>query len=182
MNNYIFLKEFKIDDLFTSVNGDTDIKKENINNKGVAVVSSGLENFGFIGKTDIKAKIISKNTITVDMFGNVFYRSVDYKMVTHARVFALIPKNFVLNECIGLYICTMLNFLSSIFNYNNMCSFNKVKELKIYLPAKEDGNPDWEYMNQYIHEIKKSVLADVIKWKDQKKKFLKELSCSSHGC
>ena len=55
-------------------------------------MSAGLSNHGIIGKTDREPKVIDKNTITVDMFGNAFYRDTEYKMVTHARVFALSPK------------------------------------------------------------------------------------------
>ena len=66
--------EYTISDLFASQNGDFDIQKSHINDKGTYVVTAGLNNYGVLGKTDIKAKIFSKNTITIDMFGNAFYR------------------------------------------------------------------------------------------------------------
>lgn len=79
--------EFKLYDLFESSNGNFDIQKEHINGKGDYVVTAGLSENGILGRTDVVAKIFDKNTITIDMFGNVFYRQFKYKMVTHARVF-----------------------------------------------------------------------------------------------
>lgn len=184
-------KEFRIGDLFDSVNGDTDIKKEHINGKGIDVVSSGVANNGIIGKTDIEAKIIQGNTITVDMFGNTFYRANEYKMVTHARVFALLPQNFVLSEPVGLFICTALKWLASTYSFSNMCSYKEIKDLIIYLPSRNDDTPDWDYMADRIKELEaerikeleayllasglddyelteadKQVLAEEVQWKE----------------
>ncbi|MBH5946923.1 restriction endonuclease subunit S, partial [Neisseria meningitidis] len=83
--------EFELNSLFRSKNGDFDIKKEHINNMGNYVITAGLSNNGILGRTNVKAKIFPENTITVDMFGTAFYRDFQYKMVTHARVFCLIP-------------------------------------------------------------------------------------------
>ena len=147
--------------MFNSITGNTDIKKEHINGKGINVVSSGLENCGIIGKTDIEARVIDGNTITVDMFGNVFYRIDKYKMVTHARVFALLPKDFTLNEYSGLYVCTALKWLSAVYSFSNMCSFEKIKNEMIRLPAIADGTPDWNYMAERIKELEAERIKEL---------------------
>lgn len=140
--------EFRIEDLFDGLNGDFDIKQKHINNKGDIVITSGVENFGILGKTDVKARLINEKTLTIDMFGNVFYRPYKYKMVTHARVFALIPK-FDMSNSIGLFMATIFFHLKEKYSYSNMCSFNKIKNEMILLPAKND-EPDWEYMEDFI--------------------------------
>ena len=144
-------KEFKIGDLFDSESGDTDIKQEDINNSGYPVITSGTENFGILGSSTIKAKLIDKNTITVDMFGNVYFRKFKYKMVTHARVFALIPKDYISPKSL-LFISTSLSYLKEKFGYSHMCSFNKIKKEHILLPEKND-EPDWVFMEEYISFI-----------------------------
>lgn len=50
-------KKFKIEELFKSSNGNFDIQQCHINNRGSFVVSSGLQNCGIIGKSDVNAKI-----------------------------------------------------------------------------------------------------------------------------
>lgn len=161
------LKEFVIEKLFFSQNGDTDLQKKDINGKGIPVITSGVQNNGILGLTDKKAKIISPNTITVDMFGNVYYRNFEYKMVTHARVFSLEPYKWKLSEKIGLYICSKLKYLTELFSYDNMCSFNKIKGLFIELPVNSSGTPDFDYMERYIRALEKLAIANVVKYKDK---------------
>lgn len=176
-------REFIFSDLFTSQTGDTDIQKKDINGKGCYVVSAGLSNHGIIGKTDREAKVIDKNTITVDMFGNAFYRDTDYKMVTHARVFALSPK-FEMTESSGLYMTSCMSYLTKKFAYSNMCSWNKIQDLSLCLPIQTDDSgkpvidagktyspdgyiPDWEYMEKYIKATEKEIIKEVVMYKDE---------------
>ena len=176
-------REFIFSDLFTSQTGDTDIQKKDINGNGCYVVSAGLSNHGIIGKTDRKAKVIKKNTITVDMFGNAFYRDTEYKMVTHARVFALSPK-FEMTEGSGLYVASCMSYLTKKFAYSNMCSWNKIQDLPLCLPIQTDDSgkpvidasktyspdgyiPDWEYMEKYIKATEKEIIKEVVLYKDK---------------
>ena len=185
-------RKFKPSYLFDAQNGDTDIQKKDINGNGHEVVSAGLLNCGFIGRSDKKAKTIPAETITIDMFGNAFYRDISYKMVTHARVFALLPK-FEMNELIGLYLTTRFKFLHKMFSYSNMCSWNKVKKYTILLPIKTDSTgkpiidqnktyhpdgyiPDWEYMEKYIKATEKEVIKEVVLYKDEMIKKMKEIT------
>lgn len=154
-----YFKEFKIGDLFDSKNGNFDIQKTHLNNKGHQVVSAGLENSGVIGKTDIKAKIFPKNTLTCDMFGNVFYRDFEYKMVTHARVMCLHP-NFELNKKIGLYIVSAMNYLKFIFSFANMATWSKIENLIISLPILNDTIA-FTYMESYIKELEAERLKEL---------------------
>lgn len=151
--------EYTISDLFASQNGDFDIQKSHINDKGTYVVTAGLNNYGVLGKTDIKAKIFSKNTITIDMFGNAFYRQFDYKMVTHARVFSLTPK-FAMSERQGLFLTNTFSFLSKNFGFDNMCSWEKIKSKTIQLPTKK-GKIDFDFMESFVAELEAQRVAEL---------------------
>jgi len=144
--------EYKLGDLFESSNGDFDIQKTHINDLGTYVITAGLSNNGVLGKSDVQAKIFKKGSITIDMFGAAFYRQFDYKMVTHARVFSLQPKKMVSNSQ-GLFMVNSLHFLSSMFGYENMCSWSKIKDETIQLPAR-NGEIDYEFMDRFIAELK----------------------------
>ena len=145
--------------MFDSENGDFDIQKSHINDSGEYVVTAGLCNNGILGKTNINAKIIDSNTITVDMFGNSFYRKFKYKMVTHARVFSLIPK-FNMSEKQGLYIVNSFKYLMFGFGYENMCSWAKIQNNKIQLPTK-DGKIDFEFMDACIRELEEERIREL---------------------
>lgn len=55
----------------------------------------------------------------------------------------------------------ILQFLATViqkdikqhFSYDNKCTWDKAKEMLIHLPAKSNGNPDWEYMENYMKNI-----------------------------
>ncbi|MBQ2395977.1 MAG: restriction endonuclease subunit S [Bacteroidales bacterium] len=157
-------KEFEIGGelgLFSSQTGDFDIQKKHINNKGILVVSSGEQNNGIIGKTDVDAKIINENTITVDMFGNVFFRDHKYRMVTHARVFSLEFKNRKISKKVGLYFVAQMKYFNKKFAYDNMASFEKIKNIKISLPITENGDIDFEFMETYISELERERISEL---------------------
>lgn len=93
------------------------------------------------------------------MFGNVNFRDHEYKMVTHARVFSLKPKKN-LNRYHGLYIQSNLNFLKKKFSYNNMCSFEKIKDDYILLPIYKDELA-FDYMESYIRELEQERIREL---------------------
>lgn len=150
---------FKLDDLFESSNGNFDIQKEHINGKGFYVITAGLTENGILGKTDFEAKIFDKNTITIDMFGNAFYRQFKYKMVTHARVFSLKPK-FKITENQCLFLSNSFHFFNKKFGYENMCSWVKIKYETIQLPIK-NGKIDFDFMENFIAELEAERLAEL---------------------
>ena len=157
----IRFKEYRIQELFKPSNGNYDIQRAHINNRGYFVVSSGLQNCGIIGKSDVNAKVIKKNTITVDMFGNVFFRDFEYKMVTHARVFSLSYLKKELNVKEGLYLSSLLFFLSEMFSYNNMASWEKIKNLVIKIPITDNGEIHYKFMAERIRELEEERIREL---------------------
>ncbi len=145
---------FRLGELFESANGNFDLQKTHINGKGDYVITAGLANNGIMGKTDIDARVFDKNTITIDMFGAVFYRNFQYKMVTHARVFSLKAK-FEITEKQGLFLANSFHFLSKKFGYDNMCSWTKIKDTNIQLPSK-NNTPDFDFMDAFIAELQQA--------------------------
>lgn len=154
-------KNFKLKELFISQTGDTDIKQEHINNTGYYVCSSGDTNYGIIGKSDIESKIIKGNSLTVDMFGSVYYRDFNYKLVTHARIFTL-EGNFSKN--VMLYIASYLKKLKLIFSYNNMCSWKKIQDYEILLPSSDGINPNYQFMDSLISELEQERISELDKY------------------
>ena len=162
-------REFKVGDLFDGSTGDTDLKKEHLDGQGYPVVTAGVDNLGIAGYSSTNAKVLPANTLTVDMFGNCYFRPFEYKMVTHARVFSLSLKDGQLTPETGLYICTMFNWLRSKYNYSNMCSYNKIKAESIQLPVKPgtdevnytEDDIDWAFMESYIHELEESYIHEL---------------------
>ncbi len=168
--------------MFKAETGNLDLQQKDINGKGCYFINSGLENYGIKGKTDRSAKVFPKNTITIDFWGNAFYRPFEYKLATHNHVFSL-SGDVIKNELVGLYLVSQMMYLRNLFSYTEMGTWNKIKVLNLSLPIKIDKEktpilddnhkfhkdgyiPDFAYMEKYICAIQKTVISDVIKFKD----------------
>lgn len=161
-----FFKNYQLGQLFDSATGDVDLQQKDINGKGEYFINSGLDNLGIKGRTDRSAKIFPANTITIDFWGNAFYRDFEYKLATHNHVFSL-SGDVIKNRQVGLYIVSTLAKLPHLFSYSNMATWNKLKTIKICLPVLPDGQFDFAYMESYIETIEKGIIADVVRYKDK---------------
>lgn len=55
-----------------------------------------------------------------------------------------------LNERVCLFLASCFQTLSEKYSYSNGLFPDLLRKEKIKLPVKEDGTPDWTYMEQYI--------------------------------
>lgn len=153
-------KDFKIEDLFSAQTGDTDLQQKDINGRGTLFINSGVEALGIKGKTDRKAKVFDSNTITIDFWGNAYYRDFEYKMATHNHVFSL-SGDVIKNRSVGLYLVSTMSYMRRLFSYNNMGTWSKIKELYIQLPVTKRGNVDFVYMESRIREVEESRIREM---------------------
>ena len=65
-----------------------------------------------------------------------------------------------------MYIVGTLSKLPSLFSYNSMATWNKLRNVEISLPVLQSGEIDFDYMERYIRATEKLVIADVVKYKD----------------
>lgn len=160
------MAEFALGALFECAKGDVDLQKKDVNGKGEFFINSGVENKGIKGRTDRPAKVFPANTLTIDFWGNAYYRDFPYKLATHNHVFSL-SGEVLRSEEVGLYIEGALAKLPALFSYNNMATWNKLKDLAILLPVTPGGGIDYAYMERYIRAVEKLAIADVAKYKDE---------------
>lgn len=57
--------------------------------------------------------------------------------------------------------------MPTLFSYNTMATWNKLRILTITLPVTPDGEPHFDYMERYIRAIEKLTIASVVKYKDK---------------
>ena len=146
--------------MFSAQTGDTDLQQKDINGKGAYFINSGVEAQGIKGKTDRKAKIFKSNTITIDFWGNAYYRDFEYKMATHNHVFSL-SGDIIKNRNIGLYLVSTMSYMKKAFSYNNMGTWTKIKEQCIHLPVAKTGGLDFVFMESHIREMEESHIREM---------------------
>lgn len=151
-------KEFRIGDLFEACLSKDDIQPKDFVEGEIPLVSSGKENNGIIAFVeDKKARLWEANTLTIDMFGKVFYQENPYFAVSHGRVNILLPKISMTKECLQFMGCAIEKVTLQKYAFNEMCTGTKVLKDNIKLPATPDGAPDWAYMESYMANIETKV-------------------------
>lgn len=151
-------KEFRIGDLFEACLSKDDIQPKDFVEGKIPLVSSGKENNGIIAFVeDEKARLWEKNTLTIDMFGKVFYQESPYFAVSHGRVNILLPKISMTKGCLQFIGCAIEKVSSQKYAFNEMCTGTKVLKDNIKLPSTPDGAPDWAYMESYMANLENKV-------------------------
>lgn len=152
-------EKFKIGDLFDEPqSGDVDIQNSDINGRGCMFINSGVTNQGIKGYTDRVARIFPANSITIDFFGNAYYRSEPYKLATHNHVFSF-SGGVLSDEAVGLYIVAAMSYLPKVYSYGNMATKPTLKNNYIILPSITKGKPDFDFMRRYIATLKAERVA-----------------------
>lgn len=149
-------EEFRIGDLFEVALSKGDNMPKKLPSGDIPLVSAGETNNGivkYIAHGDGISQIFPKNTITADMFGNVFYQPDDYYAVSHGRVNILIPKNhFGLNAKNALFVISALFNLKNKYSFAHMLTSKKVANETLQLPT-QNGEIAFDYMEAYIKEL-----------------------------
>lgn len=92
------------------------------------------------------------NTITIGKVGiSTFYQPEPFCATSDVTI--LKPK-FEMNKYIGLYLRTVISKEKFRWSYGRQIRLGDCQELEVYLPSNENGEPDWEYMEEFIHHTK----------------------------
>lgn len=165
-------KEFKISDIFPYKKVKKYSKEPEDKGEIAYVTSLGVNN-GVVSYSDANA--IGSNVITVSTNGDCFdcfYH--DESIAVSSDVEVLFNEH--LNRYNALFICTVLELEKKKYSYGRKPKSGKVYNTTIKLPADENGNPDWIYMEQYSKDnwctlkdtsiIESNVDFNVKAWKE----------------
>lgn len=150
--NFSSWKEFCLGDLFDIRKGKR-LTKANMTSGSTPFIGAIDSNNGvstYIGQEPI----FEGNTLTVNYDGNgvaeAYYQPVPYWALDSVNV--LYP-NFKLNPAIAMFLVTIIRQEKFRFNYGRKWHMQRMKESIIKLPAKKNGKPDWEFMENYIQSL-----------------------------
>jgi hypothetical protein len=92
------------------------------------------------------------NVLVIDsaVAGYCSYQEKNFSASDHVE--KLSPR-FHLNKYIGLFLVSIINHESYRYNYGRKCSQIQIKNTMIKLPVDKTGNPDWQFMENYIKAL-----------------------------
>lgn len=144
-------KEFELNRLFKIQGSKTTplLELEEYGKGKYPYVTTQATNNGVEGFYDFYSE--EGNIITADsaVLGYSSYQVLPFSASDHVE--KLIPK-FKMNKYIAMFLVTILNLEQYRYNYGRKCSQTRMKGISIKLPGK-NGNPDFEYMENYIKSL-----------------------------
>lgn len=149
--------EFKVGDLFSVQYGK--FIKDN-KDGDIPYITTTAKNNG-IGGAVSGTPMYKGNAITVASDGSVgasFYQ--DKPFSTSNIVSTLQPINGTrLNRHIALFICTLIQEEGKKYNYGKKFSVDRVRSTILSLPVDNAGQPDYNFMEQYIAERESQIIV-----------------------
>ena len=172
----IMFGKCKFKDIFNKIKQGRRLKKDDQIVGNIPFVMSGRTNTGVVGYISNPIALFPKNSITIDIFGNSFYRSYDFGAGDDTGVYWN-DKTQYSKEAM-LYLTTaMEKTLLGKYSYGKKLRSSQSFNFKMQLPTK-DGKIDFEFMELLISAVQKLVIKDVVLYADEKiqstKKIVKE--------
>lgn len=158
-------KEFSLINIFNEIQRGKRLKKDNHINGLIPYASSTALNNGidgFIGNTENIR--IFKNCLTLANSGSVgatFYHP--YNVIASDHVTKLQNKNF--NKYVYLFLATMVSRLNEKYSFNREINDMRIKKEKVFLPINKKGNPDYQYMEDYMKYLEYQKLKEYLEFK-----------------
>lgn len=144
-------KEFRVGDYFDVFTGG-DMWLDEEQEGSIPVICLGAENNGVCGfiSQNPEHVLYPRNSISVAGWAGglfAFFQPEDFYV--KGRVKILVPK-FENNARIGMFICTVLNQEAYRYSYGRKASADKVPDTIVKLPVTPSGEPDWQYMEDFM--------------------------------
>jgi hypothetical protein len=139
---------FSLQTIFDMERGER-LTKADREKGNIPLITAGYKDEGlaeYISNEEMKRY---HNSITIDMFGNSFYR--EYKFCCDDNI--LVLSNNKLNKHSGLFIAAVLDNDNYKFQYGRQYRQKNFKKHQIKLPAMNNDTPDWQFMEEYIKSL-----------------------------
>lgn len=144
--------EFRIEDIFDVIKG-TRLTKADMKDGTIKFVGSSAMNNGETHRIENNEKLHPANTITVCYNGSVgetFYQDEIFWASDDVNV--LYPK-FDMTKLMAMFICPIIKSVGQKYAFIDKWKQEDMKNETIRLPITSTGEPDWQYMEDYMRRI-----------------------------
>ncbi len=152
--------DFSYKSIFNQIAQGRRLKKDDQISGNIPFVMAGVTNTGVVNYISNPIASFPKNSITVDIFGNTFYRSYSFGAGDDTGVYWNTQTTYS-KETMLFCTTSMQKSLANKFDYGNKLRSSKSLNFKMKLPIK-DNKPDYTIMNTLISAIQKLVIKDVV--------------------
>lgn len=166
------LSPVKMKTIFPEIHQGRRLKKGDQIEGDLPFIMAGTSNTGLVRTIGNDVRIFPKHSLTIDIFGNTFYRSYEFGAGDDTGVFwnedNPYPKSL-------LYLKTVIEKkLLGKYDFGFKLRSSQTPSFQFDLPV-STHNVDYKFMSDFIKVIEKLVIRDLIEWTDQKIEATKEV-------
>lgn len=165
--NELKWKEFSYSEIFNHIKQGRRLKKEDQKPGKIPFVMAGTTNTGIVGYISNPIATFPKNSITIDIFGNTFYRNYDFGAGDDTGVYWNDDKNYSSEQMLYFSSC-MEKSIRGKFSFGKKLRSSQSFNFRIFLPVNSDDSPDYAFMETFISAVQKLVIKDVVLYADKK--------------
>ena len=153
-------REFRYDKIFNRIEQGRRLKKDDQIPGDIPFVMSGITNTGVVNHVSNPVASFPANSLTADIFGNVFYRSYAYGLGDDTGAYWNDVKKYSKDEML-FFAASMARSLLGKFSYGHKLRSSQSLGFKMLLPVAPSGLPDYDYMETFMRAVQKLVIKDV---------------------
>lgn len=146
---------FKMEDLFEIITQGERVRTMDQIDGELPFVMAGFFNGGIKKYIANDVFIYPTNSITMDVFGNVFYRDYIFGASDDVGVYYNETKQYTDNQM--LFIATIFERVLGARAFNNKIRASKTKKIKVPLPTDENGNIEWNKIEEFVSDMRTEV-------------------------
>ena len=159
-------QEFRYDEIFNHIEQGRRLKKDDQKSGTIPFVMSGITNTGVVNYISNPVASFPANSLTVDIFGNTFYRNFAYGLGDDTGAYWNDKKEYS-KENMLFFTASIGKSLVGKYSYGHKLRSSQSFGFKMFLPVK-NGNPDYDSMETFISAVQKLVIKDVVQYADKK--------------
>ncbi|MGF1916692.1 restriction endonuclease subunit S [Vibrio splendidus] len=151
--------EYRFSEIFNKISQGRRLKKDDHISGDIPFVMAGVTNTGVVNYISNPVSRFPRNSITIDIFGNVFYRDYDFGAGDDTGVYWSTEKEYSKSSMLFFSI-SMGKSLEGRFDYGNKLRSSKSLNFKFNLPVKNE-KIDFEFMESFIAELEAERIAEL---------------------
>lgn len=152
--------EFKYKEVFNRIEQGRRLKKDDQIDGTIPFVMSGTTNAGVVNYISNPVASFPKNAITIDIFGNTFYRDYAFGAGDDTGVYWNDATSYS-SKAMLFFAVAMQKSMMGRFSYGKKLRSSQSENFTMRLPATIDGKIDFDFMESFIAELEAERVAEL---------------------
>lgn len=151
--------EYEFQQIFNRIEQGQRLKKDDQIRGSIPFVMAGITNTGVVNYISNPVASFPKNSITIDIFGNTFYRDYAFGAGDDTGVYWNDSVEYSRGAML-FFAVAMQKALNGKFSYGKKLRSSQSFHFKMTLPTK-DGKLDFDFMESFIAELEAQRIAEL---------------------